>query len=100
MTRKIILFLSIFILLLAACKPASSTQVSEVPAPTQMSASEVQVTKATQVTTASQPGCTVTSRTADAEPTGDSLIPPVAEQDWIKGPADAYVTIIEYGDFQ
>ncbi len=100
MTRKIILFLSIFMLLLAACKPASSTHVTEVPAPTQKSASEVQATKTTQVTTASQSGCTVTSRTAGAEPTGESLIPPVVEQDWIKGPADAYVTIIEYGDFQ
>lgn len=32
--------------------------------------------------------------------TETSLFPPAQETDWAKGPPDAYVTIIEYGDFQ
>lgn len=38
------------------------------------------------------------------EPTPDakesSLFPPVTEQDYVVGPKDAPMTIIEYGDFQ
>jgi hypothetical protein len=38
------------------------------------------------------------------EPTPDSketsLFPPVNEEDYVMGPKDASMTIIEYGDFQ
>jgi len=32
--------------------------------------------------------------------TSDSNIKPVAADEWSKGPADAEITVIEYGDFQ
>jgi hypothetical protein len=44
--------------------------------------------------------CTVVSREPTPGPTEQSLIPPVNETDWVHGPEDAKVTIIEYGDFQ
>lgn len=44
------------------------------------------------------PGCTVVSQ-ANSSPE-DSPFPQVSEKDWVQGPEDAYVTIIEYGDFQ
>lgn len=97
MTKKILSFLFIFAWLLAACKPASSTQAP----PTETSAQVVKPTvQSTTLAPVSQPGCTVISRTAETDPNGDSPIPDVSEQDWVMGPPDAYVTIIEYGDFQ
>lgn len=35
----------------------------------------------------------------DANPINDAIAP-VADTDWVKGPADAPITVIEYGDFQ
>jgi hypothetical protein len=57
--------------------------------------------------TASQPGdpsaaipaCTVRSASSRT-PDEDSLFAPVTEKDWIKGPLDAKITLIEFSDFQ
>jgi hypothetical protein len=46
------------------------------------------------------PGCTVVSKQFSAEPTQVSLFPAVTQADWSIGPANASVTIVEYGDFQ
>lgn len=45
-------------------------------------------------------GCTVVTKKPTAGPTAASIYPPITETDWVKGPADAKVTIIEYSDFQ
>ena len=45
-------------------------------------------------------GCTVATLLPEADPEVESLFPPISETDWIRGPADAAVTIIEYADFQ
>lgn len=47
---------------------------------------------------AAPPGCTVVSQ--DTAAPEDSPFPEISEQDWVLGPGDAYVSIIEYGDFQ
>jgi curved DNA-binding protein CbpA len=44
--------------------------------------------------------CTVVSRAPTPGPTEQSLVPPLSDEDWVHGPDDAAVTIIEYGDFQ
>jgi hypothetical protein len=41
-----------------------------------------------------------TCSNCDPDPTAESIFPPVSETDWVKGPASAKVTIIEYSDFQ
>ncbi len=46
-----------------------------------------------------EPGCTVKSD-RQPNPTVESLLSPVTEKDWTKGPGDAYVTIMDYSDFQ
>jgi cyclophilin family peptidyl-prolyl cis-trans isomerase/protein-disulfide isomerase len=46
------------------------------------------------------PGCTVKTTQSKANPTVQSLLPAVTKEDWAKGPAEAFVTFIEYCDFQ
>jgi hypothetical protein len=43
---------------------------------------------------------TVQAATPGPTPTEASLFAPVTEADWQAGPAEALVTIVEYGDFQ
>jgi len=45
-------------------------------------------------------GCTVVTKKPTPGPTAESIFPPVGDADWVKGPANARVTIIEYSDFQ
>jgi len=45
-------------------------------------------------------GCTVATLLPGADPEVESLFPPIGETDWIRGPSDAAVTIVEYADFQ
>jgi hypothetical protein len=47
----------------------------------------------------SMQGCTAVSVDASREEV-ESLFPPASEDDWVHGPADASVTIMEYSDFQ
>ena len=47
-----------------------------------------------------QPGCTVQTNQPTSNPTVESLLPALSEEDWSIGPSDALVTILEYGDFQ
>lgn len=44
------------------------------------------------------PGCTVVSQANDSA--GDSPFPQISDKDWVQGSENAYVSIIEYGDFQ
>ena len=74
--------------LLAACGGATQTTAP------------IQAGKAPDAAATRQPGCTVVTRKPTAGPTEQSHLPPPGEKDWIKGPADAYVTITEYSDFQ
>ena len=45
-------------------------------------------------------GCVANSPHPSPGPTEPSLFPPVQKNDWVKGPDSAFVTVIEYGDFQ
>ena len=82
---RVLLLLAV---LLAACGGATQTK-----APTQAG-------KAPEAAATRQPGCTVVTRKPTSGPTEQSQLPPPGEKEWIQGPADAYVTITEYSDFQ
>jgi len=78
----------------AAVSPTSAPASTEAAsAPTEHAAPTVQATPP-YPTPNPNPICVATPLTVDAK------VPPVGEGDWIKGPADAAVTMIEYGDFQ
>ena len=114
MTKKIITLSVLLLVFLAACQstPASPTssleeqvqpgQPDEVtPSPELPPLPVVSPTPANdQPASQDEVNCTVVSREPTPGPTEQSLIPPVSETDWVHGPEDANVTIIEYGDFQ
>jgi hypothetical protein len=115
--KTIVLFTLLLGLLLAACQSAAptaveTTQPSATAVPTQTQVAEPTATQAQETQevaspseevisgTAAPPGCTVVSKIPTPGPTERSLFPAVSDEDWTDGPSDAYVTILEYGDFQ
>ncbi len=97
MKRKLLSLPLLFIWLLAACKPSAPTPTPAPEIPTPATKPTVQATTAP---VSSMPKCTVTSRNTNANQGNESPMAVVTEKDWVEGPSDAYVTIIEYGDFQ
>lgn len=86
--------------LLAACSTApspDSTTLQPYNSPTKTAIFNSDPSIPTSTHT---PGCTVQTRRPVSDPAVESLLPSVTDKDWVKGPADAYVTIIEYSDFQ
>jgi hypothetical protein len=114
MVKKIITLSIILLVFLAACQstPASPTALPEEQVQPGQSdgvtpSLELPPLPVVSPTPANDPparqdevNCTVVSREPTPGPTEQSLIPPVNETDWVHGPEDAKVTIIEYGDFQ
>ncbi len=98
--KKFSIFLLSMAILLAGCQgktpaptEAFSLQATLTVAPTE--ASSLPSPAATNVPA----GCTVVSPRPTPGPTETSLFPPPGKEDWIKGPDDATVTLIEYSDF-
>jgi cyclophilin family peptidyl-prolyl cis-trans isomerase/protein-disulfide isomerase len=85
--------------LLAGCAPGAASSSPELN-----NASQAQPFVATQTAPISapkkQPGCTVKASSPTPNPTVESLLPPVTDEDWSRGPESAAVTILEYSDFQ
>jgi cyclophilin family peptidyl-prolyl cis-trans isomerase/protein-disulfide isomerase len=76
-----------FALLLSACSGAATAATATAPAP-----------PAAGLTSYPPSECTAVF-SAESEATS-SLVDPITEEDWQRGPADAQFTIVEYGDFQ
>jgi endonuclease/exonuclease/phosphatase (EEP) superfamily protein YafD len=85
----------------AASAPATATSAPAVATPT--------VAQGEAATTVAEAGPTATEAfpTPNPDPQctavpimADPNIKPVAADEWAKGPADAAITVIEYGDFQ
>lgn len=99
----IIILAPLILTALAACQGQA---VSPQPAPTEAATpSLVPTIQATLAeATPTQPeapaGCTAISPKPTPGPTETSLFPPVSPDDWVKGPADASITLTEYSDFQ
>ncbi len=89
---KSILFILLAAFVLTACGDAGSNGSTGSTAFPTISAEQA-------LASALLAGCTVVSQT---EPQATPILPfpQVTEADWARGPEDAYVTIVEYADFQ
>ncbi len=107
---KVLLLLAALSVMMAACIPSPT---SPVPAPTQVAATQPIVQATTAPVAAAEPTVLPTLGPAECKaglsaiqpPTAEQAamvakVPPVNEQDLVRGPADAAVTIIEYSDYQ
>jgi hypothetical protein len=80
--------------LLAACASATPAVQSSTRAPAPLPSP-------TAALLTSEPAvCTVSSRLPTPGPTEVSLFPSPGKEDWKKGPDNARVVFLEYGDFQ
>lgn len=105
--RRRPLFILMFLaaLFLASCQtnPGQSADngITQTPItlPTNSPAPTAMETEAASADSAAPAGCSLTSFQPTPEAAEDALFPPPTDKDWSKGPADAYVTFIEYADF-
>jgi protein-disulfide isomerase len=94
-----------FLLLLGAVALAGCLPQTQATVPTATETKPVQPTPTsvlqipTQAVLLPDSGCTVVAKNPTS-PTAEPGYPPITDQDWTKGPADAKVTIVEYSDFQ
>ena len=99
MRKNILTLLVLASVALSACaqSTAAPTSVPTLAAPAATTALEVPASSALNQP---QSGCTVVAKRPTPGPTQASLFPPVTEDDHVRGPDTAKVTIIEYSDFQ
>jgi hypothetical protein len=117
--RKWIYFVLLLALLLTACaakENAPSMTLQPVPtetfslklptktAPATQALEPTSMMAATQaplpVSGGEMAGCTAKSLFPTPNPTLEALFPAVSDEDWVRGPETASVTLIEYSDFQ
>jgi hypothetical protein len=98
--KKIIPLLLVLPLVLAACRGAAEAELTPTPPPadTTVSIPEVSTPRPSPVVSGALASCTVVSQPDNSEI--EELFPPVSENDWVKGPETARITILEYSDFQ
>ncbi len=100
MITRIIINLILISLLLSGCAQNNSELIQETEETISQVKTEQVVPTKLLITATRQPGCTVRSQKPTPDATHEALLPAPTDQDWTIGPDDAYVTIIEYSDFQ
>ena len=91
-------------LVLAGCLPQVQATPTLTQAPTETTfvrpAPTIGLSVPTETTVLDTTGCTVKTKKPTPGPTPTSIFPAVSDKEWIKGSANAKVTIIEYSDYQ
>lgn len=100
MRRYILIFLMLTAVGLAGCLPQVQANPTPTATITTRQAPTVVLTVPTQAPLLPNSSCTVVTQKPTPGPTAELIFPPVSDTDWVKGPASAKVTIIEYSDFQ
>jgi cyclophilin family peptidyl-prolyl cis-trans isomerase/protein-disulfide isomerase len=99
--KKLTLILSVVILsaILGACATAGAVQTEEIQ-PTQQPAASLDVSSAEAEGPPSPPTCIPNPPSPTPNDEDLAVFSADPETDWIKGPVDAAITIVEYADFQ
>ena len=94
--RKILILIVLLVAMaLGGCRSSQAAPTATPsPAPTVV----LDIPVADELSTSS--GCTVVTVKPTPGPTPESPFFPIMEADWTRGPAEAQLTLIEYGDFQ
>jgi protein-disulfide isomerase len=108
MKSKILIVVVLAALLLSACLPAQTSTSNESaqsaaasePAGAEAPQTAGETAEPPVVIGEPMPGCRVTGSQLEPNPTLVALFPAVTENDWVIGPSDARVTILEFSDFQ
>ena len=108
--KIISLALLVLIVILSACssgttaaiEPTAAPTATNPPKPTDTAVAISPTSTSEALISQGEPnsGCTVESPFPTPGPTQQTIFPAIGEQDLVYGPSDAYVTILEYGDFQ
>jgi protein-disulfide isomerase len=99
--RKLLpLLLLVASIMAAGCLPQTQAAPLTTPTTNTRPAQSTAVSVPTQAAVFPDSGCTVVTKKPTPGPTPETVYPPVTSSDWVKGPTDAKVTIIEYSDFQ
>jgi PBP1b-binding outer membrane lipoprotein LpoB len=102
MRKNLFFFIILATLLLSGCLP--ETQASPTSTATATAeASQIPKTDLSLPTEVAVPvsaDCTVKTLRPTPGATVQTVYPPITEADWSEGPANARITIVEYGDFQ
>lgn len=77
-----------------------ANQTSTTPSLTTEKTVAVPPTQVEVAMTLEPAGCTVVSPRPTPGPTEQSIFPPVGDLDWVIGPQEASITLVEYSDFQ
>jgi hypothetical protein len=100
MRKYLIIVLLITAVGLAGCLPQVQASPTSTVTTTARPAPTVVLTVPTQAAPFPDSDCTVVTQKPTPGPTAESIFPPISNTDWVKGPANAKLTIIEYSDFQ
>lgn len=100
MRKPLLLFILLVSLSLSSCLP--ETQVSPTATATQKASPVPTISLAlpTEIGVPVSADCTVVTLRPSPGATAETAYPVVTAADWSEGPADAKITIVEYGDFQ
>ena len=90
--KKLIPLLLVFAL--AACNPVVELEATETTAPT------IEVPTEMPIEAGAEPTCVANPAPPTPSEEDLAVFTPDPDRDWIKGPEDALITIIEYADFE
>jgi len=101
--KKLLIF--VFVLFVGTFLVACSSQSQPAETPTAVVQEKetepvAQMTAEVAADENTEASCTVRASQPTPGPTEQALLPPPADTDWVVGPDNAYITLIEYGDYQ